>query len=141
MSATRVIDEEKLGAFVGQVVTECAAALSVPLVVIGDRLGFYRALAESGPLSSSELAQHTGTKERYVRDWLVNQAAGGYLDYDPTTRRYVLPPEHAIALTGREQPVLPGRGLSSHSAVDYGPRSYRRAIPHGGGHGLGRARP
>lgn len=99
MSTARVIDEEKLAAFVGQVVSECAAALSVPLVVIGDRLGLYQALAEGGPLTSAELAQRTSTKERYVRDWLVNQAAGGYLDFDPATQRYVLPPEHAIALT------------------------------------------
>lgn len=108
MSATRVVDEQKLGAFVGQVVTECAAALSVSLVVIGDRLGLYRALAESGPLSSDELAQRTGTKERYVRDWLVNQAAGGYLDYDATMGRYALPPEHAIALTDESSPYFLG---------------------------------
>jgi SAM-dependent methyltransferase len=108
MSTARVVDEQKLEAFVGQVVTECAAALSVPLVVIGDRLGLYRALAEAGPLTSAELAQRTGTKERYVRDWLVNQAAGAYLDYDSATQRYALPPEHAIALTDESSPYFLG---------------------------------
>lgn len=108
MNTTQVIDEQRLGTFVGQIVTECAAALSVPLVVIGDRLGLYRALAEAGPLNSTELAQRTGTKERYVRDWLVNQAAGAYLDYDPKTQRYTLPPEHAIALTDEKSPYFLG---------------------------------
>lgn len=108
MSTARVIDEQKLGTFVGQVVAECAAALSVPLVVIGDRLGLYRALAEAGPLNSADLAQRTGTNERYIRDWLVNQAAGGYLDYDSATQRYTLPPEHAIALTDESSPYFLG---------------------------------
>src|SRR5579871_1666444 len=108
MSTVRAIDEEKLGAFVGRVVTECAAALSVPLVVIGDRLGLYRALAEAGPLTSTELAERTGTKERYVRDWLVNQAAGEYLNYDPETNRYSLPDEHAVVLTDESSPYFLG---------------------------------
>jgi SAM-dependent methyltransferase len=108
MSTTQVIDEQKLGAFVGQVVAECAAALSVPLVVIGDRLGLYRALADAGPLNSTELAQRASAQERYVRDWLVNQAAGGYLEYDSATQRYTLPPEHAIALTDENSPYFLG---------------------------------
>jgi SAM-dependent methyltransferase len=108
MSTARVIDEQKLEAFVGKVVTECAAALSVPLVVIGDRLGLYRALAEAGPLTSTELADRTGTKERYVRDWLVNQAAGEYLEYDPETNRYSLPEEYAIVLTDESSPYFLG---------------------------------
>jgi SAM-dependent methyltransferase len=108
MSTAPVINEQKLEAFVGKVVTECAAALSVPLVVIGDRLGFYRTLAESGPLTSAELAQRTGTKERYVRDWLVNQAAGEYLIYDAQTERYSLPDEHAIVLTNEGSPYFLG---------------------------------
>ncbi|MGO8947992.1 MAG: hypothetical protein ACLQUY_10085 [Ktedonobacterales bacterium] len=108
MRTARAIDEQKLGAFVGKVVTECAAALSVPLVVIGDRLGLYRTLAEVGPLTSTDLAQRTGTTERYVRDWLVNQAAGEYLDYDPATKRYSLPEEHAMVLTDESSPYFLG---------------------------------
>jgi SAM-dependent methyltransferase len=108
MDTAQVIDEQKLGAFVGKVVTECAAALSVPLVVIGDRLGLYRALAEAGPLTSAELAERTGTRERYVRDWLVNQAAGEYLDYDSETGRYTLPDEYAIVLTNESSPYFLG---------------------------------
>jgi SAM-dependent methyltransferase len=108
MNTARTIDEQRLGAFVGKVVTECAAALSVPLVVIGDRLGLYRALAEAGPLTSTELAERTGTKERYIRDWLVNQAAGEYLVFDPATNRYGLPNEHAIVLTDESSPYFLG---------------------------------
>jgi SAM-dependent methyltransferase len=67
-------------------------------VVIGDKLGLYTALAEEGPATPNELAQRTGTVERYVRPWLINQAAGGYLEHDAATGRYVLPPEHAAAL-------------------------------------------
>jgi SAM-dependent methyltransferase len=108
MSTAQMMDEQKLGAFVGKVVTECAAALSVPLVVIGDRLGFYRALAEDGPLTSTELAERTGSKERYVRDWLINQAAGEYLSYDSETNRYSLPSEHAVVLTDESSPYFLG---------------------------------
>ena len=108
MNSEQVIDEQKLGAFVMKVVGECAAALSVPLVVIGDRLGLYRELAEAGPLTSTELAQRTGTDERYVRDWLVNQAAGEYIIYEPSTERYALPDEHAIVLTDENSPYFLG---------------------------------
>jgi SAM-dependent methyltransferase len=76
---------------------------------MGDRLGLYRALAGAGPLSSGELAARTGTAERYVREWLNAQAAGGFVSYDPDSGRYTLPPEQAIALTDPTSPAyLPG---------------------------------
>jgi SAM-dependent methyltransferase len=79
------------------------------MVVMGDRLGLYRALAGAGPLSPAELAERTGTAERYVREWLNAQAAGGYVDYDPDSGRYTLPPEQAVALTDSDSPAyLPG---------------------------------
>src|SRR5690242_6446380 len=68
-------DQEKAGAFVGKVVVDCAAAVSVALAVIGDQLGLYRAMAGSDPLTSADLASRTNTSERYVREWLINQAA------------------------------------------------------------------
>jgi SAM-dependent methyltransferase len=75
-------------------------------VIIGDRLGFYRTLASSGPMTSVDLAAQTGTHERYVREWLSNQAASGYLTYDPQTKQFSLPAEHVPLLADEESPVL-----------------------------------
>src|SRR5919197_1361211 len=104
-----VLDIEKLEAFVFRAVDEIGATLNTALVVMGDKLGLYRALAGAGPLTSAELAERTGTSERYVREWLNAQAAGGYVEYDPESGRYTLPAEHAIALTDEDSPAsLPG---------------------------------
>jgi 2-polyprenyl-3-methyl-5-hydroxy-6-metoxy-1,4-benzoquinol methylase len=103
------IDGGKLEAFVFRAVDEVGATLNAALVVMGDKLGLYRALAGAGPLSPDELASRTGTRERYVREWLNNQAAGGYVEYDPASGRYTLPPEQAMALTDVDSPAyLPG---------------------------------
>jgi ubiquinone/menaquinone biosynthesis C-methylase UbiE len=91
-------DEARLNAFLGRAVGDVGALGSAPLVLIGEQLGLYDAMAGAGPMTSAELARRTGTVERYVREWLQNQAAGGYIDYDPTTGRYSLPMEHAAAL-------------------------------------------
>lgn len=96
--AQATLDEAKLNAFIGKAVGDWGTLTSAALVVIGDKLGLYRAMAAAGPVTSTELAERTGTVERYVRHWLVNQAAGGYIDYDPAAGRYRLPPEHAAAL-------------------------------------------
>ena len=105
----RPLDIDKLHGFVFKAVEEVGATLNTALVVMGDRLGFYRALAGAGPLTPAELAGRTGTAERYVREWLNAQAAGGYVDYDPDTVRYALPAEHAVALTDESSPAyLPG---------------------------------
>jgi SAM-dependent methyltransferase len=92
------IDEARLNAFLGRAVSDVGALGSAPLVLIGEQLGLYDALAEGGPMTPGELARRTGTVERYVREWLQNQAAGGYVEYDPPTGRYALPLEHAAAL-------------------------------------------
>ena len=103
------IDGAKLEAFVFRAVDEIGATLNAALVVMGDKLGLYRALAGAGPLTPEELATRTGTAERYVREWLNNQAAGGYVDYDPASGRYTLPPEQAMALTDETSPAyIPG---------------------------------
>ncbi len=81
------IDQTKLNAFIGKALGDMGAAMSASLTIIGDKLGLYRALYEHGPLTSVELAQRTKTHERYVREWLAAQAAGGYLEYDPQTHR------------------------------------------------------
>jgi 2-polyprenyl-3-methyl-5-hydroxy-6-metoxy-1,4-benzoquinol methylase len=85
------------------------ATLNCALVVLGDNLGLSRARAGAGPLTPGELASGTGTAERYVREWLNAQAAGGYVEYDPDTGRYTLAPEQAVALTDESSPAyLPG---------------------------------
>ena len=103
------LDLEKLNEFVFRAVDEVGATLNTALVVMGDRLGLYRALAGAGPLSPAELARRTGTAERYVREWLNAQAAGGYVEYEADSGRYSLPPEQANALTDESSPAyLPG---------------------------------
>ncbi len=98
------IDEAKLEAFMGQAVTDMGAIISAPLMVIGEKLGLYKAMAGAGPLSSEEVAERSGAAERYVREWLRNQAAGGYVTYDPESDRYTLPDEHALALADEDSP-------------------------------------
>jgi SAM-dependent methyltransferase len=104
MAATE-IDMNKLEAFMGQVVTDMGAVISAPLMVIGEKLGLYKAMAGAGALTSVEVAERTGVAERSVREWLRNQAAGGYLTYDAESDRYTLPDEHAMALADEESPV------------------------------------
>jgi SAM-dependent methyltransferase len=117
------VDGDKLMGFVFRAVGEVGATLNTALVVMGDRLGFYRALADVGPLTPAELAERTGTAERYVREWLNAQAAGGYVDYDPDSGRYTLPPEHAVALTDESSPAyVPGFFQIALGSVHDSPR-------------------
>jgi len=103
------IDQGKLEKFLGQAVGEMGAAMNAALVLVGDKLGLYKAMAGAGALTPAELAQKTGTTERYVREWLCAQAAGGYVTYDAATGRYTLPNEQALALAVEDSPAfLPG---------------------------------
>ena len=103
------VDGDKLMQFVFRAVDEVGATLNAALVVMGDKLGLYRALAGTGGLTPAELAQRTGTAERYVREWLNAQAAGSFVRYDSDSGRYSLPPEQTVALTDTESPAyLPG---------------------------------
>ena len=107
--ATQPLNEAKLHDFVMKAVGEMGAAMNAALVVIGDKLGLYKAMAGAGPMSSYELAAKTSTTERYVREWLAAQAAGGLVTYDAATEKYTLPPEQAFALADEMSPVfLPG---------------------------------
>jgi 2-polyprenyl-3-methyl-5-hydroxy-6-metoxy-1,4-benzoquinol methylase len=102
------VDEQRLNAFLGKAVGDLGAAVSAALVSIGDELGFYKALATE-PLTPGELAVRTSTNERYVREWLANQAAGGYVEYDPATQKFSLSPEQALCLADPSGPAdLPG---------------------------------
>jgi 2-polyprenyl-3-methyl-5-hydroxy-6-metoxy-1,4-benzoquinol methylase len=103
------VEETKLHEFMNKAVGDIGAAMSAALVIIGDRLGLYKALADGGPQTSEELAKRTRTCERYVREWLNNQAAGGYIMYDDKTGRYRLTPEQALALADESSPFfIPG---------------------------------
>ena len=110
-SEASAINPEKLEAFLGKVVTDFGAALSSQLVYIGQKLGLYKALAAAGPSTPEELAARTGTQERYVREWLINQAAGGYVEYDAGAGRFHLSPEQAAALADEESPAFVGGGF------------------------------
>jgi 2-polyprenyl-3-methyl-5-hydroxy-6-metoxy-1,4-benzoquinol methylase len=103
------VDGDKLMQFVFRAVDEVGATLNAALVVMGDKLGLYRALAGTGGLTPAELAERTGAAERYVREWLNAQAAGSFVHYDSDSGRYSLPPEQAVALTDADSPAyLPG---------------------------------
>jgi SAM-dependent methyltransferase len=106
---TLAIDGDKLMGLVYQAVDEVGATLNAALVVMGDRLGYYKALADDGPATPGELAERTNTSEHYTREWLNAQAAGGYVEYDPSTGSYTLPPEQTVAMTDPSSPAyLPG---------------------------------
>jgi hypothetical protein len=90
------IDQDKLTEFLHKFVGDLGATMAAGNVLVGDRLGFYRVLAEQ-PMLPHELAERTGTATRYVDEWLRGQAAGGYVEYDPPTRAYSLTPEQAFA--------------------------------------------
>ena len=98
------IDEAKLNAFMEKAVGDMGAAMHATLIVIGDKLGLYKAMADSSGYTSAELAVKTGTAERYIREWLNANAASGYVTYDPGTQKYQLPPEQAFALTVQDLP-------------------------------------
>ncbi len=102
------VDTDKLNAFMGKMVGDLGAALNASLILVGDKLGLYKTLAEKGPMNSAELAQTTGTAERYVREWLATQAASGYVDYDAETRKFSMQPEQALALANEDSPVFMG---------------------------------
>jgi SAM-dependent methyltransferase len=97
-------DEGKLNAFMQRAVMDMGAAMHATLVVVGDKLGLYKAMAGASWISSTELAAKTGTDERYVQEWLNANAAGGYVEYDTGTKRFQLPPEQAFALTVQDLP-------------------------------------
>src|ERR1700693_4437342 len=103
------IDESKLNEFMGRAVGDMGAAIHAVMILLGDRLGLFKAMADSRPLRSRELAELTGLNERYVREWLNANAASGYVTYDAAAKTYTLPPEQALALAVEDSPVfLPG---------------------------------
>jgi 2-polyprenyl-3-methyl-5-hydroxy-6-metoxy-1,4-benzoquinol methylase len=122
------INEEKLNQFLGNCVTDFGATMHAGLVVIGESLGLYKAMAEAGkPLAPAELAERTGTNERYVREWLCSQAAGGYVSYDAENQTYFLSEEQAFALADEKSPAyLPGAFLLAVSSLRAVPKLIER---------------
>jgi SAM-dependent methyltransferase len=122
------IEMDKLNAFIGQFVTDLGAAVHAGMVVIGEKLGLYKALAEDS-LTPAQLATKTKTDERYVREWLASQAAGGYVAYDEKTGKFSLSAEQAFTLANEDSPAyLPGAfelALGSLAAVPRIAESFR----------------
>ena len=115
MQAT--IDETKLHEFVMKMVGDMSAAFSLASVILGEKLGLYRALNGTGPTTAAKLAEATGTNQRLIQEWLNSQAASGYLKYDAENATYEMPPEHAMALANEESPVFLAGGLDVLAAA------------------------
>jgi 2-polyprenyl-3-methyl-5-hydroxy-6-metoxy-1,4-benzoquinol methylase len=112
------IDQDKLHEFLVKAIVDFGATFNAALIRIGDKLGLYKALAAGGPQTSGELAKKTGTAERYVREWLSAQAAGGYVTYDPGAGKFHLSEEQAFAMADESSPVfLPGAFQVALAAV------------------------
>ena len=129
----RPINEESMNEFLGKVVGDFGAALSSSLVYIGQKLGLYKAMASGASVTSAELAQRTSTNERYIREWLINQAASGYVDYDAASGRYSLSPEQATALTDEASPFFVGGGFYVVKAMTAAVNRIEDAFKNGGG--------
>lgn len=100
------VNQQKLDALVGRLIGEISAGYGGVMVAIGDKLGLYKAMAGAGPLNSQEIARRGGCAERYVREWLNSQVAGGYIDYHPISTTYELTPEQATVLADELSPLF-----------------------------------
>jgi SAM-dependent methyltransferase len=126
-------DPDKLKTFMMKMVGDFGAALSVPLIRTGIKLGLYRAMDDAGPLTSAELAERAGISERYAREWLAQSAASGYLTYHPDGKTYELPPEQALALARADSTVYVGGTVETVSALYQTQPLLERAFVSGGG--------
>jgi len=99
-------DQDKLNTFLGRMVGELGAAATAALVLLGDRLGLFKAMQDGNETTAAELARRTGTHERYVREWLAAQAAAGYVDYDAGADSFHLNPEQAVVFADEDSPAF-----------------------------------
>jgi SAM-dependent methyltransferase len=102
------VNPDKLNAFMGKMLGDVGAAMNASLMLLGDKLGLYKALAAKGPLTAAELAKATDTTERYIREWLAAQAASGYVEYDSASGKFSMSPEQALVLGDDDSPVFLG---------------------------------
>src|ERR1700757_1688670 len=132
---TREDMQQRIEQFAGQVVTDLAAAMAGVMTNLGHKLGLYRAMAESGPIHSEELARRTGTNERSVREWLNGQVAGGYVLFNANTSEYLLPPEHVFVLANPDSPAFLPPAFDVAAALWHGEDKILAAFRSGNGVG------
>jgi 2-polyprenyl-3-methyl-5-hydroxy-6-metoxy-1,4-benzoquinol methylase len=130
---TAGIDEAKLSGIIGQAVSDFGGTATAALVAIGDRLGLYKALRDGGPATPVEFAERTGVSERYLRHWLLNQAASGYVDYDATTGKYSLSPEQAMVFADDESAAAMAGGFVLVTSIARDEAKIADALRNGGG--------
>ena len=116
-TAEQTIDENKLNEFIGKMVGDLGAGISGALVVTGQKLGLYEKLSEHGPLTAHQLAEITSTSPRYILEWASNQAASGYIQYDPEKSTFSLTPEQAVVFADEDSPFFMGGGFYSIASI------------------------
>ncbi len=121
----------------GKVINDLGGTANAALVIVGERLGLYRTLAEIGPATPDELARHTGTHERYIREWLAAQAASGYITFDRTIQRFSLSPEQAMVFADENSAMYMAGGFFSAAAAINGEKRLTEAFRSGEGIGWG----
>lgn len=110
-------DQTRLEAFLHKMVSDMGAAAIGSLVLLGDKLGLYKTIAQAGPITSEQLARQAGTSERYVREWLSAQAAAGYVEYDPAAQTFAMTPEQAAVLAHADSPFFMPGGYHSVASL------------------------
>lgn len=130
------LDQEKLNKVLHQGINDFGATFHAACVIIGDKLGLYKGLADRGPQTPAELAKRTGTTERYVREWLASQAAGGYITLDASTGRFSLSEEQAFTLADEKESGISAGCLPGRSRSHQGRPKINRSVSHGRRHGL-----
>jgi 2-polyprenyl-3-methyl-5-hydroxy-6-metoxy-1,4-benzoquinol methylase len=113
------INEANLHALVGGILQDLGGAFSVPLVQIGESLGLYQTLSKNGPLSSGDLADKTGLKERYLREWLSAQAASKYITFDPATEKFSMTPEQSFVFANQGSPFYLAPAFGAAAALQH----------------------
>ena len=114
---TTVLDPQRVESLLHKAVTDFGATISTSMAAVGDKLGLYKTVARHGPLDSKKLASMTGTHERYVRDWLLNQAASGYVTYDEVSGQYSMTPEQAALMADENNPFFVAGGFQLFTAL------------------------
>jgi SAM-dependent methyltransferase len=127
------IDEGKMNRLVGQMLSDLGGAASVAMVRMGDALGFYKILHENGSMTCEALAAAAGVHERYLREWLAHQAASNYLEYEPSSRKFTLPPEQAMFFAIEDSPMTMLGAFDSVAAWADGHTKVQMAFKQGGG--------
>ena len=128
-----MVNEAKMNQFMSQMLADLGGASSVAMVRIGDALGLYKALYAKGAMTASELAAAVAADERYLREWLANQAASNYLSYDPATRKFALPEEQALIFAVEDSPVYLLGGFDLMAAMLDNQPKVEAAFRSGGG--------